>query len=74
MKEMLGRLLNKLAGAEKIVFVGIGEEKLSDDGVGPFIISELLNFSNERFLFINAGIDLIGRVDEIIEFSNLFFF
>jgi Ni,Fe-hydrogenase maturation factor len=56
MKEMLGKLLNEVDGAEKIVFVGIGEEKLSDDGVGPFIISELLIYSNKIFLFINAGI------------------
>ena len=33
--------------AKKVVFMGIGEEKLSDDGVGPYIISELLSYSNE---------------------------
>jgi hydrogenase maturation protease len=69
MKELLERLLSKLKGASKVVFMGIGEEKLSDDGVGPYIISELLSYSNDKFLFINAGIDPMGRLDEIIDFQ-----
>ncbi|MFW9874273.1 MAG: hydrogenase maturation protease [Candidatus Thorarchaeota archaeon] len=69
MREMLEQLLTRLKGASKLVFMGIGEEKLSDDGVGPYIISELLNYSSERFLFINAGIDPMGRLDEIINFQ-----
>ena len=69
MKEMLEKLLTRLNDATKIVFVGIGEEKLSDDGVGPYIITELLNYSNERFLFINANIDPMARIDQIIEFN-----
>ena len=56
MREMFERLFSKLEGAKKVVFMGIGEEKLSDDGVGPYIISELLSYSNEKFLFINAGV------------------
>lgn len=69
MDEMFENVLKRLNAAAKIVYMGIGEEKLSDDGVGPYIISELLNYSNERFLFINAGIDPMSRVDEIIEFK-----
>ncbi|MFX1418275.1 MAG: hydrogenase maturation protease [Promethearchaeota archaeon] len=69
MKELHKKLLSKLYDANKIVFMGIGEEKLSDDGVGPYIISELLNYSNEKFLFINAGIDPMSRIDDIIEFK-----
>lgn len=69
MKEMLEKLLTRLNDATKIVFVGIGEEKLSDDGVGPYIITELLKYSNERFLFINANIDPMARIDQIIEFN-----
>ncbi|MFX0082263.1 MAG: hydrogenase maturation protease [Candidatus Hodarchaeota archaeon] len=69
MKEMLEQLLTRLKGASKLVFMGIGEEKLSDDGVGPYIISELLDYSNEKFLFINAGIDPMGRLDEIVDFQ-----
>ncbi|MFW9941996.1 MAG: hydrogenase maturation protease [Candidatus Thorarchaeota archaeon] len=69
MKELLEKLLSKLKGALKVVFMGIGEEKLSDDGVGPYIISELLNYSNDKFLFINAGIDPMGRLDEIVDFQ-----
>ncbi len=69
MKELIEILLDKLNRANKIVFMGIGEEKLRDDAVGVYIISELLDYSNERFLFINAGIDPMNRIDEIVEFQ-----
>jgi len=69
MRKMFKRLFSKLVGAKKVVFMGIGEEKLSDDGVGPYIISELLSYSNEKFLFINAGVTPMSRIDEIIEFQ-----
>ena len=69
MKEMLDKLLLKLKNSTRVAFMGIGEEKLSDDGVGPYIISELLASSNEKYLFINAGIDPISRIDDIIEFQ-----
>ncbi|TFG04416.1 MAG: hydrogenase maturation protease, partial [Promethearchaeota archaeon] len=69
MKEMLDKLFTLLKGANRVVFMGIGEEKMSDDGVGPYIISELLNSSDEKFLFINAGIDPMARIEEIIEFN-----
>ena len=69
MREMYERLISKLENAKKVVFMGIGEEKLSDDGVGPYIISELLAFSNNKFLYINAGVTPTSRVDEIVEFK-----
>jgi hydrogenase 3 maturation protease len=69
MEHLYQKILNKLKGASKIVFMGIGEEKLSDDGVGPYIISELLHLSNQKFLFINAGIDPMARIDDILEFK-----
>lgn len=69
MKEFKDKVMESLAGAKNVVFVGIGEEKMTDDGVGPYIISELLDFSNERFKFINAGTDMMNRIDEIIEFN-----
>ena len=68
MKKMLEQLLTKLKGAVKVVFMGIGEEKLSDDGVGPYIISELLMYSKDKFLFINAGVTPMSRIDEIVDF------
>ena len=69
MEEMLEKLLSELNGATKVVFVGIGEEKLNDDGVGPYIISKLYNKTNDRFLFLNAGVDPMARIDEIIKFK-----
>lgn len=69
MNQLLDKLQNKLRGASKIVFMGIGEEKLSDDGVGPYIISELVNKNNEKILFINAATDPMDRIDEIVRFN-----
>lgn len=69
MKALLEKILDKLKGAKKIVFMGIGEEKLTDDAFGPYIISELLNYSNEKFLFINAGIIPMSRIDEVVDFQ-----
>jgi hydrogenase maturation protease len=69
MKEFQSEILQKLQNARKFVFLGIGEEKLRDDGFGPYIISELLKFSGEKFLFINAGIDPMSRIEEIINFQ-----
>jgi hydrogenase maturation protease len=69
MKELLKKLLYKLKGSTKIAVMGIGEEKLSDDGVGPYIISELLDYSNDKLLFINAGIDPMGRLEEVVDFQ-----
>ncbi|TET57632.1 MAG: hydrogenase maturation protease [Promethearchaeota archaeon] len=69
MKEFRERLLEKLIDANKSVFMGIGEQKLADDGAAPYIISELLGYSNKRILFINAGIDPMSRIDEVVNFQ-----
>ena len=55
MEQILEKIFNKLEVAKKIVFMGIGEEKLSDDGVGPYIISELLHLSSSKFFFIKKS-------------------
>jgi hydrogenase maturation protease len=70
MQELLNKILDKLKDASKIAFMGIGEEKLADDAVGIYIISELLKYSNDKFLFINGGIDPMSRIDDIIEFQS----
>ena len=62
-------LKHRLNGAKKVVFMGIGEEKLRDDGVGPYIISKLLSYSDKRVIFINAGIDPMARIDDVINFE-----
>ena len=69
MEEFQTKLIKKLSGAKKIVFIGIGEEKLSDDAVGLYIISELLKYSSKRVLFINAGIDPMSRFEDILNFK-----
>ncbi|TFG18190.1 MAG: hydrogenase maturation protease [Promethearchaeota archaeon] len=69
MEEIFKRILAKVKDASKIVFMGIGEEKLTDDGVGPYIISKLLHLTNQKFLFINAGIDPMARIDDIVNFK-----
>ncbi|MFW9938858.1 MAG: hydrogenase maturation protease [Candidatus Thorarchaeota archaeon] len=75
MKDLYHKLESYLKDSLKIVFMGIGEEKLTDDGVGPYVISELLiNFKminpfKGKFLFINAGTDPMARIEEIINFK-----
>jgi len=69
MKEIHEKLLGELNGATKVVFMGIGEEKLTDDGVGLYIISILYQHNNDRFLFLNAGVDPMARIDEVINFK-----
>ncbi|NVM17488.1 MAG: hydrogenase maturation protease [Candidatus Lokiarchaeota archaeon] len=70
MEDLYALLLNRLSGVKSIVFMGIGEEKLSDDGVGPYIISELLSCSGkEKVLFINAGTDPMARIDDVVNFE-----
>jgi hydrogenase maturation protease len=69
MNQLLEKLQNKLRDALKIVFMGIGEEKLSDDGVGPYIISELINLNCKKILFINAATDPMDRIEEIVDFN-----
>ncbi len=69
MEDLFNKLKKRLKNAERIVFIGIGEVKMTDDAVGPYIITELLDKKNERFLFINAGIDPLARIDQIIGFK-----
>ncbi|TXT66690.1 MAG: Hydrogenase 3 maturation protease [Promethearchaeota archaeon] len=69
MEDLYRKLKKRLQNAERILFLGLGEPKLRDDAVGPHIITKLLAYNDERFLFINAGIDPMARIDQIIEFN-----
>lgn len=69
MNELYKKLSARLKDAERVVFLGIGETKMTDDAVGPYIITELLDKNSEKFLFINAKIDPLARMDEIIHFN-----
>jgi hydrogenase maturation protease len=69
MEDLYEKLLNRLIGVKCLVFMGIGEEKLNDDGLGPYIISELLEYTNEKVLFINAGTDPMARIDDVVNFN-----
>ncbi len=69
MEEMSKKILSELNGATKVVFIGIGEEKLTDDGVGPYIISKLYENTSDRFLFLNGSVDPMARMDEMINFN-----
>jgi len=68
MKEFEEQLLRRLKGAKRVLFMGIGEEKMSDDAIGIYIASELLGCNDDRFKIINAGIDPMARMEEIIKF------
>jgi len=69
MEDLYEKLVDRLSGVKSLVFMGIGEEKLSDDGLGPYIISKLLEYSNEKVLFINAGTDPMARIDDVVNFK-----
>jgi len=69
MNDFFSQLLKRFKKAKKIAFMGIGEEKLRDDAVGLYIIAELLEESNDTFLFINAGVDPLSRINDIINFK-----
>ena len=63
------KILEKLKGAKKIVFMGIGEDKLRDDGVGPFIITQLSENPKSNIQYINARIVPEERMEDILNFS-----
>lgn len=63
------KILNKLKDAKKIIFLGIGEDKLRDDGVGPFIITQLIENTKSNVKYINARTTPEERMDDIISFS-----
>ena len=69
MNDLMEKITDQLKNVTKTVFMGLGEEKLSDDGVGPYIISELLSYSNDKIRFINAGIDPMSRIDDVVNFN-----
>ena len=50
------QLKDFLNGFEKLIILGVGNELKSDDGVGPFIIKNLIaeNIESDKLLFINA--------------------
>lgn len=50
------QLRDFLDNSEKLIVLGVGNELKSDDGVGPFIVKQLMrdNIESEGLLFINA--------------------
>ncbi len=50
------QLKDFLNGFEKLIILGVGNELKSDDGVGPFIIKNLMaeDIESDRLLLINA--------------------
>ena len=50
------QLRDFLDNSEKLIVLGVGNELKSDDGVGPFIVKQLMrdNIESERLLLINA--------------------
>ncbi len=69
MDDLYQKVYDKLKDSSKTVFMGIGEEKLTDDAIGPYIIGELLDYSDPKHLFVNAGTDPMARIDDIINFE-----
>ena len=51
-----GQLKDFLGDFEKLIILGVGNELKSDDGVGPFIVKNMMaeNIESDRLLLINA--------------------
>ena len=51
------QLKDFLNDVEKLIILGVGNELKSDDGVGPFIIKNLMaeNIESDRLLLIDSG-------------------
>lgn len=69
MEDLEQRLTERVKGASKIVVVGIGEDKLRDDGVGPFIITQLKKNNKEFVKIINGRTTPDERMSDIIDFN-----
>jgi hydrogenase maturation protease len=55
--------------AEKILFLGIGEVNMGDDGFGPYITAYFSKKSSNNFLFINGATTPEFRKEEILVFK-----
>jgi len=67
--ELEKKIIEKLTDAKKIAFLGIGEDKLRDDGVGPYVITQLIQNNSEKVKFINGRTTPEERMSDIQEFS-----
>lgn len=63
------KILDLVKKARKILFLGIGEIKLGDDGFGPYITAYFSNKSSNNLLFINGATTPEYRKEEILEFN-----
>lgn len=66
-KETIKELVNK---SNRVIFLGIGEVRMTDDGFGPYVTSyfTINKLSTKRILFINGKTDYINRKQEILDF------
>lgn len=69
-KNIKAKILDLVEKAEKILFLGIGEVNLRDDGFGPYITAYFSTKSLDNFLFINGATTPELRKDEILDFKS----
>lgn len=63
------KILDLVEKAEKILFLGIGEVNMRDDGFGPYITANFSKKSSNNFLFINGATTPEYRKEEILGFK-----
>jgi hydrogenase 3 maturation protease len=69
-KDLLLSLKKLLEKTPKLLILGIGENRMGDDGIGPMISFNLsLKYDNPQILIMNGGIIPEERLDEIIAFQ-----
>ena len=66
-----GELQEIVQSSPKLVILGIGENRMGDDGLGQLITFELDKWSKyPQIRIINGGITPEERLDELIEFQG----
>lgn len=66
-EEVRRRLEEWLAGVEKLIVLGVGNELRGDDAVGVLVARSLKRFNRDRFEAVECGVSLEACVDYAFE-------
>ena len=69
-KNALAKVEDLIENTPRLLILGIGENRMGDDGIGPYICFKLsMDFDNEKIKVVNGGITPEERMDEVVEFQ-----
>jgi hydrogenase maturation protease len=63
------RVKEVLFSSKRLLILGIGEVRMSDDGFGPYIAYSIRDLKKKNMLIINGKTDYIERKQEILNFN-----